>query len=74
MHKSRRYGPSITGELPATLQRSCQEAQAIFCQAREEAIRAYGATDQAYQAAYAVLKQKFEKRGDHWIAKAEPSA
>jgi hypothetical protein len=57
-------------ELPGTLRRSCQEAQATFLEAREEAIRVHGEGDDAYRAAYAVLKQKFEKCGDHWITKA----
>ena len=32
-------------------------------------MRIYGEGDQAYCAAYAALKDNFEKRGDHWIAK-----
>jgi hypothetical protein len=56
------------------LQRSSQEAQAAFLEAREEAIRAYGQGDKAYLAAYEALKQRFEKRGDEWIAKTEPAA
>jgi hypothetical protein len=42
----------------------------MFLQAREEAIRVHGEGDDAYRAAYAALKQSFEKCGDHWIAKA----
>jgi hypothetical protein len=37
-------------------------------------VAAYGDSDQAIRAAYAALKQEFEKRGDHWIAKTEPAA
>ena len=74
MQRSRRYGLFITDELPATLKRSCREAQATFSKAREEAVQAYGESDEACRAAYAALKQKFEKRGDHWIAKAESAA
>jgi ChaB len=66
MPKSRRY--PIT-ELPGTLQRSCREAQQTFLRALDDAIRAHGAGDQAHRIAYLALKQKFEKRGDHWIAK-----
>jgi hypothetical protein len=29
--------------------------------------------DQAHRIAYMALKQKFEKRGDHWIAKDNPA-
>jgi deoxycytidine triphosphate deaminase len=64
MPRSRRYRPSAAGELPGTLQRSCREAQALFLRAREEAVRAYGEGDEAYRAAYAALKEKFEKCGD----------
>ena len=74
MPKSSRYRPSAASELPATLQRSCQEAQAAFVKAREDAVQAYGEGDEAYRIAYATLKRSFEKRGDQWIAKAEPAA
>lgn len=70
MPKSRRY--PIT-ELPGTLQRSCREAQETFLSALDDAIRAHGAGDQAHRIAYMVLKQKFEKRGDHWMAKDDPA-
>jgi ChaB protein len=73
LRTSRRYGWPAADELPGTLQRSCQEAQATFLEAREEAIRVLGEGDDAYRAAYAVLKQRFEKCGDHWIAKAGPA-
>jgi ChaB protein len=73
MPRSSRYRLPA-GELPATLQRSSQEAQAVFRKAREDAVRAYGETDEAYRAAYAALKEKFEKCGDRWIARAESAA
>jgi hypothetical protein len=70
MPKSRRY--SMT-ELPGTLQRSCREAQETFLSALDDAVRAHGAGDQAHRVAYLALKQKFDKRGDHWIAKDDPA-
>ena len=69
MPKSSRY--SIT-ELPGTLQRSCREAQEMFLRALDDAVRTHGAGDQAHRIAYMALKQNFEKRGDHWIAKDNP--
>lgn len=46
--RSSRYRGSLTaGELSETLRRSCSEAQAMFLTAREEAVRAYGETDEA---------------------------
>ena len=70
MPRSRRY--SMT-ELPGTLQRSCREAQETFLSALDDAVRIHGAGDQAHRVAYLALKQKFEKRGDHWIAKDSPA-
>ena len=70
MPQSRRYHRD--GDLPATLRRSCREAQEAFTRAHDEAVQAYGEGDEAYRAAYTALKQRFEKRGDHWIARREP--
>jgi len=70
MPRSRRY--SMT-ELPGTLQRSCREAQETFRRALDDAIRTHGPGDQAHRIAYLALKQKFAKRGDHWIAKDDPA-
>jgi len=70
MPRSWRY--SMT-ELPGTLQRSCREAQETFRRALDDAVRTHGAGDQAHRVAYLALKQKFEKRGDHWIAKDDPA-
>ena len=74
MPRSSRYRPPAAGGLPGTLQRSGREAQQVFLKAREDAVRARGEGDEADRAAYAALKRKFEKRGDCWIAKAEPAA
>jgi hypothetical protein len=37
-------------------------------------VQVYGDGDQAYRAAFAVLKQEFERRGDSWIAKPDGHA
>ncbi|MDQ2814280.1 MAG: ChaB family protein [Actinomycetota bacterium] len=55
--------------MPGTLKRSSKEAQDAFAQARDSAVGTHGEGDEAQRAAYATLKEKFEKRGDHWIAK-----
>ncbi|MGH3196336.1 MAG: ChaB family protein [Streptosporangiaceae bacterium] len=65
-------GEPPTGELPGTLRRSSREAQETFARARESAVQTYGEEDQANRVAHAELKHRFEKRGDHWIAK-EPA-
>lgn len=67
MPRSSRYGQG--GELPDTVQRSCKEAQELFAEAHASAVQVHGEGDRAYRVAFTVLKQKFEKRGDHWIPK-----
>ena len=73
MPRSSRYG-HFAGELPRTLRRSCPEAQAVFLRASREAAQVHGESEETYRIAYTALKLKFEKRGDHWIAKAEAPA
>ena len=68
MPRSTRYGR--TG-LPGTIRRSGPDVQAAFTKAHREAVAAYGQGDRADRAAFAELKQKFEKRGDHWVAKSD---
>ena len=72
MPRSHRYRPG--DGLPGTLRRSGREAQDAFTRAYDEAVQAYGRGDQAYRAAFTALKQRFEKRGDHWIARHQPQA
>jgi ChaB len=70
MVESRRYRRDHH-ELPATLRRSGQEAQDT--KAHDRAVQAYGEGDQADRAAYTALKEKYKRRGDHWIAKRDPA-
>jgi len=60
--------------MPGTLRRSSKDAQETFTQARDSAVSTHGEGDEAQRAAYATLKEKFEKRGDHWIAKVPDPA
>jgi cation transport regulator ChaB len=73
MPKSSRYRLSAADELPATLLHSSEEAQETFRKARADAVQAHGEGDEAHRVAYRALKRKFEKRGDQWIAKADPA-
>ena len=73
MPRTRRRGLAQAGELPGTVKRSSKEAQETFTKAHDSAVQAYGEGDQADRAAYAEFKQKFEKRGDHWIPKQPAS-
>jgi hypothetical protein len=72
MPKNSRSGQPRPDELPGTLRRSSREAQETFIKAHDSAVQTYGEGDRADRAAYSELKQKFEKRGDHWIAKGDP--
>ena len=72
MPKTSRSGQPRTGKLPGTLRRSSKEAQETFTKAHDSAVQAYGEGDEADRAAYSALKHRFEKRGDHWIAKGDP--
>jgi hypothetical protein len=46
----------------------------MFLQGHEEAVQAYGESDEADRVAYAALKLQFEKCGDHWVARTESAA
>jgi hypothetical protein len=71
MPRSSRYG-RIDG-FPGTIRRSCRDVQVTFPKAYRDAVQAHGEGDRASRAAFAVLRQKFEKRGDHWTAKDDPA-
>jgi ChaB len=73
MPRTSRAGVARTGGIPGTLKRSSKEARETFMRAHENAVRAFGEGDQADRAAYVEFKQKFDKRGDHWIPK-QPAA
>jgi cation transport regulator ChaB len=56
--------------LPRTLKRSPAKAQRTFVKAHDSAAEQYGDGERAHRTAYAAVKQKFEKVGDHWERKA----
>lgn len=56
-------------ELPSTLQRSPEEAQATWGKTHDSAVETYGEGERAHRTAFASLKHKFEKVGDHWEPK-----
>jgi len=45
--------------------------QELFTKAYHGAVQVYREEDRAVRAAFSVLKQKFEKRGDQWVAKRD---
>lgn len=58
-------------DLPSTLQRSPEHAQAIYREARKSAEASYGDGERAGRTAWAAVKHEYEKVGDHWEAKEE---
>ncbi|SRR5579871_5855142 len=69
MPKTTRDGEPRTEEMPGTLKRSPREAQETFAKAHDSAVDSYGEGQRAYRVAYAALKRKFQKVGDHWEKK-----
>ncbi|WP_017626738.1 ChaB family protein [Nocardiopsis chromatogenes] len=56
-------------ELPSTLRRSPRKAQDTWVEAHDSAVQEYGEGERAHRVAYAALKHKYEKVGDHWERK-----
>lgn len=69
MPMTKKSGKVRTEELPATLQRSPKKAQETFAKAHDHAVEEYGEGQRAHRVAYAALKRKFAKVGDHWVKK-----
>jgi cation transport regulator ChaB len=58
-------------DLPSTLERSDEHAQAIWEKTHDNAVDQYGEVERAHRTAFAALKHSYEKVGDHWEAKDE---
>lgn len=56
-------------EMPDTIRRSPEHAQAIWSEAHDSAVESYGEGERAHRTAFAALKHSYEKVGDHWEAK-----
>jgi cation transport regulator ChaB len=59
-------------ELPSTLKRSPRHAQELWSEAHDSAVESYGEGERAHRTAFAALKHKYEKVGDHWEEKEHP--
>lgn len=57
--------------LPSTLKRSPRKAQKMYSDVLGNAEEEYGDGERAHRTAFAVLKNSFEKVGDHWEPKNE---
>jgi cation transport regulator ChaB len=69
MPMTRKSGKPRKEELPGTIQRSPKEAQETFAKTHDHAVEEYGEGERAHRVAYAALKPKFQKVGDHWEKK-----
>jgi cation transport regulator ChaB len=56
-------------EMPSTIERSPEHAQAIWAKAHDSAVESYGEGERAHRTAFAALKHEYEKVGDHWEKK-----
>ena len=72
MPKTTKSGKVIEDELPSTLQRSDEKAQATYAKTHDSALGTYDGDERAAnQVAFAALKHTHEKVGDHWEPKEE---
>jgi cation transport regulator ChaB len=58
-------------DLPSTVRRSDEHAQAIYGETLDSAEDEYGDGERAHRTAYSALKHSYEKVGDHWEPKDE---
>ncbi|HEV7951089.1 MAG TPA: ChaB family protein [Glaciihabitans sp.] len=58
-------------EMPSTIARSPEHAQAIWTKAHNSAVESYGEGERAHRTAFAALKHEYEKVGDHWEKKEQ---
>lgn len=56
-------------ELPSTIARSDEHAQAIWSKTHDSAVETYGEGERAHRTAFAALKHSYRKEGDRWVPK-----
>jgi cation transport regulator ChaB len=56
-------------DLPSTIERSDEHAQALYGETLKSAEQTYGDGERAHRTAFASLKHEYEKVGDHWERK-----
>jgi cation transport regulator ChaB len=57
--------------MPDPIKRSPKDAQRTWEKAHDSAVETYGEGRRAHQTAYAALKHKYQKVGDHWEPKGQ---
>ncbi|MET0590377.1 MAG: ChaB family protein [Naasia sp.] len=58
-------------DVPSTVRRSDDHAQALWSKTHDSAVDSYGEGERAHRTAFASLKHEYEKVGDHWERKEE---
>src|ERR671926_45236 len=61
--------PKSRSDVPSTIARSDEHAQAIWEKTHDSAVETYGEGERAHRTAFASLKHSYEKVGDHWEPK-----
>jgi cation transport regulator ChaB len=56
--------------IPQTLLRSAPQAQHLWKNAHDRAVKTYGDLSRAHRVAFTALKNEFQKDGDRWVPKA----
>ena len=56
-------------DIPSTIARSDEHAQAIWKETHDSAVETYGEGERAHRTAFASLKHSYEKKGDRWVPK-----
>lgn len=61
--------PKTRDDMPSTIARSPEPVRRMFEKVHDSAVEQYGEGQRAHRTAFAALKHKFEKVGDHWEPK-----
>ena len=63
--------PRKKTDVPSTIARSDDHAQAIWEKTHDSAVETYGEGERAHRTAFAALKYTHERKGDRWVAKKQ---
>ncbi len=63
--------PKTKTDVPSTVERSDDHAQATWTKVHDSAAESYGDGERAHRTAFAALKHTHEKVGDHWEPKPD---
>jgi cation transport regulator ChaB len=63
--------PARKEDLPSTIERSAEKVQRTYEEALDSAHETYDSEERAHRTAWSAVKHVAEKKGDHWVPKAE---